>query len=391
MTDFFNNFELNKAHRDSIFKALPVGSIREWNNGSYKKIGEGEWVKVVKDKDKIIASSGIKKVINDQLKESVKEYQKVIDEYEKNWKIENQSGFDTIQGKVRLARDKDSDPKLNSFREQYFNRNKELREELSEVENLFEIKAKKNKEQKSGKKEIGINDEYLINNFKAFHTILEEVEQVPNALPASKIAPNIGVEDYWINTDTVFQSVYEYKKEDADSEDGVWRDPVLKKWNEMKNSGKYEFTQSPKSSSQYLVDKESGDIYRCADHWGKCASCHWGNDFNQSDYGIGVSNIKDFKRNDGYWSNPNKEKVIISSSRTILDNLKQMITNKKVYFDNQASVRIRNITKKIEENLKFQARLSEELINKIKEDYKEVFEFDNNSEIKKAFKSLGLK
>lgn len=391
MTDFVNNFELNKSHRDSILKSLPIGSIREWVGGSYKKVGEGEWVKVLGDKTKSIALSGLKKVINNELKENVKEYQRIIDEYEKNWKIENQSDIYTIQAKIRLGRDKDSDPGLNSFREKYLNRNRELREELSEVENLFEIKAKKAREEKFGKKEVGINDELFINHFKAFHVIFQETEQIPSSLPASKIAPSISTDDYWLNTDTIFQSVYEYKKEDANSEDGVWRDPVLKKWNEMKRSGKYEFTQSPKSSSQYLVDKESGDIFRCADHWGRCASCNWANNFSQSDYGIGVSNIKDFKRNDGYWSNPNKEKAIVASSKSILDTLKKMLADKEVYFDDKASERIKNITSKIDSNLKFQARLSEELILKIKDDYKEVFEFNNDSQIKKAFLVLGLR
>lgn len=73
-------------------------------------------------------------------------------------------------------------------------------------------------------------------------------------------------------------------------------------WQEMVASGKYEHQKSPRSYSEYLIDHETGDIYRFSNHWGRVASCLWDIDkrYGTEDteiYAIGKSNIKDFKPN----------------------------------------------------------------------------------------------
>ena len=72
------------------------------------------------------------------------------------------------------------------------------------------------------------------------------------------------------------------------------------RWTDMVASGKYEHQKSPRSNSEYLLDHETGDIYRFSNHWGRVASCQWSIDtrYGTEDteiYGIGKCNIKDFK------------------------------------------------------------------------------------------------
>ena len=73
----------------------------------------------------------------------------------------------------------------------------------------------------------------------------------------------------------------------------------------MKESGKYEYTHSPSSDSQYLIDRETGDIFRLSNHWGRVASCMWDIDQKHSVrdhfgeyysiFQLGKCNISDFR------------------------------------------------------------------------------------------------
>lgn len=77
---------------------------------------------------------------------------------------------------------------------------------------------------------------------------------------------------------------------------------VYEQWEELKAKG-YEWHKSPLSNSEYLIDKETGDIYRYANHWGSVASCTWElvGAYDDYNYHIAVSNISDFKAK-GYGS-----------------------------------------------------------------------------------------
>ena len=109
------------------------------------------------------------------------------------------------------------------------------------------------------------------------------------------VFPTPTTEDYFLSTRTDFKTVP--------------TDDVKGTWEEMKNSGKYEYTKSPLSNSEYLVDHETGDIYRMSDHWGPVASCYWTLDGFQgqryTDETIAKSNIKDFD----VWHNKNEKTV----------------------------------------------------------------------------------
>ena len=91
--------------------------------------------------------------------------------------------------------------------------------------------------------------------------------------------------DYYIHTDAKFKAVPTGDRGVADA------------WQGMKASGKYEHHKSPLSDSEYLIDRESGDIYRMSDHWGRVASCQWDIDNPAEGMQIGKANIKDFKGN----------------------------------------------------------------------------------------------
>ncbi len=112
------------------------------------------------------------------------------------------------------------------------------------------------------------------------------------------------VDDYYIGTKTTFTSIG--AKPDGDNVTSLLEAEAENKktWQQMKDSGKYEWHKSPLSDSEYLVDRQTGDIYRFSDHWFRVASCDWAiDDFHANEslkgiYQIGKSNIKDFELND---------------------------------------------------------------------------------------------
>lgn len=71
-------------------------------------------------------------------------------------------------------------------------------------------------------------------------------------------------------------------------------------WGKLMNSG-LEHHTSPLSQSEYLIDKNTGDIYRKSGHWGEnISTCAWTlhkGDETQNRYAIGKANVSDFKAN----------------------------------------------------------------------------------------------
>lgn len=368
LLDSYNALEKAKAY---------IGEIREWNGQKYKKVKEGQWVKLKETKQGVkeqeVAESGMKKVIQSEIASHRKVLDDILADYKKKWIEKNGDTFYSVVTKVKFAREQELDDTIKQAREHFNKIYKDLSEDLAEVHQLQEKKAKQKREELVGKREVDEKDNYFKDNFDAFHTLDKQLSSIKDYLPASQIAPIVSVDNYWLDTEVVFQSIYEYNLKDADN-NGVWQDPVEKKWEEIRNSGKFEFTQSPKSSSQYLVDRATGDVYRKADHWGRCASCYWGTNMNHN-YGIAKANIKDFKRTDGSWVNPEKIKAYVSTSEVMLDKLKEMVTNDSIYFTKGANERLKMRTKKIEvDYLKYGARLKENELNELKQKYKELFE-----------------
>lgn len=102
-------------------------------------------------------------------------------------------------------------------------------------------------------------------------------------LPYRKVFKTVSVNDYYIGTEATFEPVYVENELDA-------------KWDELKKMEGFRFKKSPLSNSEYLVNEETGDIYRYSDHWGAVASCSWKlNGLDNKTTAIGEANVKDFK------------------------------------------------------------------------------------------------
>ena len=102
-------------------------------------------------------------------------------------------------------------------------------------------------------------------------------------LPYRKVFKTVSINDYYIGTEATFEPV------SVENELGA-------KWDELKKMEGFRLKKSPLSNSEYLVNEETGDIYRYSDHWGTVASCSWKlNGLDNKTTAIGKANIKDFK------------------------------------------------------------------------------------------------
>lgn len=173
--------------------------------------------------------------------------------------------------------------------------------------------------------------QYCGSNVTGMYGVLDGV---PREIPyrEAKSTPTLG--DYFIDTKAEFEAIGTILDKNYNGYDALNADAEnLKLWNEMKESGKYEWHQSPMSYSEYLIDREEGDVYRFSDHWGTVASCSWNLGFNiKGPRQIGKCNIKDFQPivKFGRNSTPNKEfyaaairayNVVIRNLNTFLENV----------------------------------------------------------------------
>lgn len=99
-----------------------------------------------------------------------------------------------------------------------------------------------------------------------------------------EIAPKVTTHDYYLGTKADFKLVKSAEN-------------VRDAWEKLKQQDGFRYVHSPKSDSEYLVNDETGEIYRMSDHWGWVASCRWSiDDQAPSGFNIGKANIKDFER-----------------------------------------------------------------------------------------------
>ena len=130
---------------------------------------------------------------------------------------------------------------------------------------------------------------------------------VQEYLPYREVFPTPTLDDYYIDTEVVFKSIGSKVSFESTADNKLALPPSvvkagkdnLNQWRKMKESGQFEFHESPNylSGSQYLIDRQSGDIYRYSGHWGKVASCNWDIDADEIQFLflIGKANIKDFR------------------------------------------------------------------------------------------------
>ena len=133
--------------------------------------------------------------------------------------------------------------------------------------------------------------------------------------------PTITMDDYFLFTKAEFKPI----DTNGRSVDDVWQ--------ELKDSGKYEEHHSPKSSSKYLVDYNTGEIIRQSDHWGNVASCYWPYDGEEikGEMQIGRTNIAEMKTNPNYnahgRSNRKYRAALPKQSENVWKSLQQTIVN----------------------------------------------------------------
>ena len=139
------------------------------------------------------------------------------------------------------------------------------------------------------------NDIRKINPFMSFLWS----DKVPEFIDYRKAVPVPTFDDYFVAT----RADFEYIGSHIAMQPGALitaEHENQQRWADMVASGKYEHQNSPRSNSEYLLDHETGDIYRFSNNWGRVASCQWSIDtrYGTEDteiYGIGKCNIKDFK------------------------------------------------------------------------------------------------
>lgn len=126
-------------------------------------------------------------------------------------------------------------------------------------------------------------------------------DNIPSMLPYRDVFTVPTLDDYYIATKADFEYIGSELINQPDSLIAT-EAANRQQWADMVASGKYEHQTSPRSNSEYLLDRETGDIYRFSNHWGRVASCEWSLDkvFGTEDtsiYQIGKSNIMSFKVN----------------------------------------------------------------------------------------------
>jgi len=361
-----------------IVKAIAqIGEIRQWQDGTYRKVGNGVWEKIKGDKGRVVADSTMLTVIKKEREKYFNEYKKVEDEFIKKYKEINGDESYKISYRVRLSRVMSEDSSVKEAKDLYSVRYKELQSEINEIHSkIGDIARSKREQEHGGKKELDVESD-LFNEIRDYYNIFKESEnKFVEFTTANKAIPDVTVDDYWLATNAVFNMFYEY--EVIEKENGIFsNNDVVGKFEDMKNSGKFEYTESPKSSSKYLVDRVNGDIYRFSDHWGRCATCYWDLIGSKKyEYGIAVCNIKEFERNDHYgFSNPKYRNSILAGAYVALDGINKILNNKGFYFDKKALLRIKGYIDNIGKSLysTFTSHDREQL-DMIKEKYKDLFE-----------------
>jgi hypothetical protein len=350
---------------DLIKSVALIGEIREWKGGKFKKIKSGEWVKIEDSskgvKEKNIAVSSMKKHIKEEILNNKKISDDIRSEFIRNFDESEGSGLQGIIYKVKLSRFLEEKFKDSKEYAEIRKKVKDLNDELEEINVIIEQKAKEKRELKTGKKEIGVEDEGFVTQMNSFRELSNETRKLPDYVNPQDVAPFISVDDYWLNTDAVFKEVFTGQEN--------WQE-IDDKWEGMKKSGEYEFTHSPKSSSQYLINRKTGDVFRFADHWGRCASCFWDSNF---DYGIGCCNIKDFKRNYGSWVNKEKVDAQASAAKTVIDELHEMVNNNKIYLTKGALKKIKEYAYEMKYYVFKSFNYNTEMIEDYIQKYKELF------------------
>lgn len=360
-----NNKFIQQCFYPDFEKAIAVvGEERIWGGFKYKKIAQGRWVKVTEGKNKVsereIKSTSLKKKLSQEIKERELEKQKFFQEIRKQWEEENGEIDSKITQRVAFDRYIYQIQPHKEFWDEIDLIIQDLNEEIDEIL-AFE---KQERERVSGRKEIELDDDIFKNFDNQYKQEYKEFSKMESYISAKEALGEVSVNDYYLSTDANFKNYLNYLdvKEDDDLD---------KEWERMKKNPDLVHTKSPKSSSEYLVNHKTGDIYRYADHWDRCATCWWSYE-GKSTLGIGVCNVKDFERNGSGPGYSNKKKISkgLEFCENQLRNIKEL--QEKVDFGKDV---VKDIKNKIDRINRLLSSYDYEYLKeskKILEQYKEI-------------------
>lgn len=394
---FIDNLE--KSFGVDIEKAFPVGTIRVWDGVQYRKVNDGEWVKVDK-KEKSVATSGMIKKFKSDLEDADWNLHKIRSDIDARIKEKFEKEKPELKGKefavtykVAFSKFKNdnlkNDPYYVELQEQ-LSKYEELSDEIRVLDIKFREEQKLKREEKhGGRKELNDKDVVKLlstissKNFYAKRITDDNGSPIPAQLSCKEFYNGIvSAENYYMCTNADFEMLEVEKWERLD---GVLKQTFnpYDTFNKMKESGKFDYTHSPKSDSEYLVDKKEGIVYRIADHWGRCASCNWGikdNDDNYIPTGryvvLAKCRFKDMEMTNDYYhhtfDNPKYIEKYIEIGRKEIEKVSNLIGSDDVYFTDKAKKVLESSIDAIEYNyrLKYNG-----ILEKMVDDL--IFKFNN--------------
>ena len=374
--------QILKSFSNEIEKAFPIGTIRNWGGFDYKKVSDTEWVKVVNSKS--VANSTILK----RLKEDVKdlEYKRDFVTFQEKQKRAREIGTPTESMKFRVLWESKFSHEI-----QYVNQVKEINNEIANILGEISELSITIKKPTKAKKEITTKDDLfknlglsLLNNFGNFLIKDDNGEYIRRRLSAKEaLGEQVTSSNYFLHTFAEFDEIMQDSW--TMGEDKVHRKytDAVAEFNKMKDSGKYEYTHSPKSDSEYLVDNKNNTVYRLANHWGKCASCDWfvkpkGKTTSlaaQGTYILAKCNFRDFKRketSDNLFENPKYVEASISAVEEVLKRIKTHIDN-GVVFSKGAKNELRNAWDVCKSQMHRVSNEMKQSVDKLEKEYNELF------------------
>jgi hypothetical protein len=343
-----------EADRIGSLRLLNVGERIVLDGSEYLKVGSGSFAKVLRAKDgaekqKPVASSSAIKAVNAELRKlevaKVQEENRLEDEFVASSERYSEKQQYNINYRVALSKYL-SESHRDVLRE-VDDKLVELRKEKQELMEAIEEQKKKAREQEhGGKRELSEKD--VVAHLRDVNLRIAHAERsIPHCVSGSVAAPVVSTKDYFCDTETTFKPIMQYIQRRTEDEHGnVDYESNLQemksRWEAMKaDTDRFLWEQSPKSDSEYLIDKKNDDIYRFSDHWGCVASCTWVAAFDgttneefaqgicRTDYGIAVSNIKNFTRKkDSFgWTNPEYRDTMRSLLLEKLDIIEELVAN----------------------------------------------------------------
>ena len=354
---------IEKAFRLDVEKAFPIGTIRVWDGVQYRKVNDGEWVKVKGEKESSVATSGMIKKFKSDLEDVDWNLHKIRsgiearikERFEKENPEHKGGGEWKIAYRVTFEKFKDDNLKNDPYYielQKQLSQYKELSDEIREL-NVKYIKEQKlrREEKHGGRKELNDKDvDKLLGTITYSYGVKRIIDDNDSEIPALISCKEfydgiVSSENYYMCTDANFEAMEIEKWEKVDGVLKQTFDPY-DTFNKMKNSGKFKYTYSPKSNSEYLVDEKEGVVYRIADHWGRCASCNWDIKDNEGNF-IGTGRyivlakcrFKDMEMNNDYryrFENPKYVEKFIEIGRKEIEKVFNLISRDDIYFTDKA-------------------------------------------------------